>query len=485
MKHKIVIKGIAAVLCAACCSFGVAAQPIQEDVILYPEHEQIRQEIQQLEQLEQWGVQQQEATRLHLQLSEEQWGSLVQNTAPPVWLSFLQLPYGKSELLERYIQQWEQTPEWTAEEIVTWVNANLDLPFYEQTVMAENPNSLTVLVNKYSALGAEFEPELVKMDAAYTTVPNAKMQPVAYEAFVKMAEAASQDGFRLYSVSAYRSYQTQKRLYQTYVATDGLELAESYSARPGYSEHQTGLSVDINTADFYSNFQNTDTYRWLRENSWKYGFILRYPEGKERITGYQFEPWHYRYVGVEIAQTCEEQGLTYEEYLARQVPPQTDFLQNTSTPISGQLLWLDHQWYAPCVALARSVGIAAGVCSDGGVLLFSENQRVELHPYLLPVADGVPYPRKHTELWYQGELYVPVTDFLKQFEIPYQQVDNIIYIQEHQSTNEILTSLYHYLKNASIEELMALFPTQIPISSESWIAPVFDPVKWLSAKLYD
>lgn len=138
MKHKIVIKGIAAVLCAACCSFGVAAQPIQEDVILYPEHEQIRQEIQQLEQLEQWGVQQQEATRLHLQLSEEQWGSLVQNTAPPVWLSFLQLPYGKSELLERYIQQWEQTPEWTAEEIVTWVNANLDLPFYEQTVMAEN-----------------------------------------------------------------------------------------------------------------------------------------------------------------------------------------------------------------------------------------------------------------------------------------------------------------------------------------------------------
>ena len=300
MKHKIVIKGIAAVLCAACCSFGVAAQPIQEDVILYPEHEQIRQEIQQLEQLEQWGVQQQEATRLHLQLSEEQWGSLVQNTAPPVWLSFLQLPYGKSELLERYIQQWEQTPEWTAEEIVTWVNANLDLPFYEQTVMAENPNSLTVLVNKYFALGAEFEPELVKMDAAYTTVPNAKMQPVAYEAFVKMAEAASQDGFRLYSVSAYRSYQTQKRLYQTYVATDGQELAESYSARPGYSEHQTGLSVDINTADFYSNFQNTDTYRWLRENSWKYGFILRYPEGKERITGYQFEPWHYRYVGVVI-----------------------------------------------------------------------------------------------------------------------------------------------------------------------------------------
>lgn len=78
-----------------------------------------------------------------------------------------------------------------------------------------------------------------------------------------------------------------------------------------------------------------------------------------------------------------------------------------------------------------------------------------------------------------------MTDFLKQFEIPYQQVDDTIYVQEHESTNEILTSLYHYLKNASIEELMALFPTQIPISSESWIAPVYDPIKWLSANLYN
>lgn len=97
----------------------------------------------------------------------------------------------------------------------------------------------------------------------------------------------------------------------------GQSLADTYSARPGSSEHQTGLALDINTASVQAHFENTPTYAWLVEHCAEYGFILRYPEGKERITGYRFEPWHYRYVGKDIAKLCMERDLTYEEYVAR------------------------------------------------------------------------------------------------------------------------------------------------------------------------
>ena len=104
----------------------------------------------------------------------------------------------------------------------------------------------------------------------------------------------------------------QKNLYNNYVKRDGAQNADRYSARPGYSEHQTGLAFDINYAD--SRFEGTDQAIWLAENAYKYGFILRYPEGKEHITGYMYEPWHYRYIGVENAAKIFASGLTLEEY---------------------------------------------------------------------------------------------------------------------------------------------------------------------------
>ena len=93
---------------------------------------------------------------------------------------------------------------------------------------------------------------------------------------------------------------------------------DTFSARPGHSEHQTGLALDINVASSSAHFENTPAFAWLKEHCAQYGFILRYDQGKEDITGYRFEPWHYRYVGVETAQAVMEQGLAYEEYLALQ-----------------------------------------------------------------------------------------------------------------------------------------------------------------------
>lgn len=131
-------------------------------------------------------------------------------------------------------------------------------------------------------------------------------------AFEEMKAAASLDNIYLFIASGYRSYDYQVDLYDKYVRIDGKERADTYSARPGHSEHQTGLTADINSAD--ESFEGTPEAIWLDENCYKYGFIVRYPKGKEAFTGYEYEPWHLRYVGKEKAKIIYESGLSLEEY---------------------------------------------------------------------------------------------------------------------------------------------------------------------------
>ena len=131
-------------------------------------------------------------------------------------------------------------------------------------------------------------------------------------AFYAMQAAAAQDGISLFSISDYRSYELQTWLYQTYVDRNGRELADTFSARPGHSEHQTGLAIDLNQT--LKSFANTPEGMWVAERCWDFGFIIRYPEGKEWATGFMYEPWHVRYVGVELAAIMRDNGLTLEEY---------------------------------------------------------------------------------------------------------------------------------------------------------------------------
>ena len=133
-------------------------------------------------------------------------------------------------------------------------------------------------------------------------------------AFNSMQKDASKEGLNLYIPSGYRSYYTQKTLYNNYVARDGVANADTYSARAGHSEHQTGLAFDLNTID--ESFANTKEGKWVSDNCYKYGLILRYPKGKENITGYMYESWHLRYVGVELATKLYNNGnwITLEEY---------------------------------------------------------------------------------------------------------------------------------------------------------------------------
>lgn len=135
----------------------------------------------------------------------------------------------------------------------------------------------------------------------------------ALNAFNQMQEEAANEGLDIYISSSYRSYSDQERIYNGYVEYDGKEAADTYSSRPGYSDHQTGMAFDLNSID--DSFGYTAESDWVKENAHKYGFIIRYPEGKEDITGYQYEPWHIRYIGVEKATEVYESGLCLEEFL--------------------------------------------------------------------------------------------------------------------------------------------------------------------------
>ncbi|MDD2591433.1 MAG: M15 family metallopeptidase [Erysipelotrichaceae bacterium] len=186
---------------------------------------------------------------------------------------------------------------------------------YENIKTIDDSSAIDVLINKYRATVSDYVPDLVDMSVQYAS-SGQQLQTEAYQAFTKMVDAMKSDGLGgIYVYSGYRSYQTQERIYNNYVRSKGQQWADRYSARPGHSEHQLGLAVDVTaTKSPSAAFETTPEYLWLQDNAYRYGFIMRYPEDSELITGYGYEPWHYRYLGVELATKVYQSGLTYDEY---------------------------------------------------------------------------------------------------------------------------------------------------------------------------
>lgn len=192
-----------------------------------------------------------------------------------------------------------------------------------ETVELNNPFEVLALINKQHALPADYIPsDLVFPDVPFPFVedlPKKQIRQVAANALEKLFAAAEQEGLDLYAQSGFRSYETQEYLFASYVSNHGEEEANKFSARPGESEHQSGLAMDVTSPqvnfDLVIEFGDTKEGKWLRDHAAEYGFIIRYPKGKEDITGYQYEPWHIRYVGVKTATEIMERDITLEEYL--------------------------------------------------------------------------------------------------------------------------------------------------------------------------
>lgn len=186
----------------------------------------------------------------------------------------------------------------------------------------DQPDSLWLVVNKQRGIPTDYVPEDLIVPAVRLRLASSEQQmqfrQVAHTDLLSMFKAAADKGVSLVFGSGYRSAALQKQFYDGYVAADGQAAADRYSARPGHSEHQTGLSFDATTPDQSCHldacFADTPQGKWLAANAHKYGFHLRYQKDKEAITGYSYEPWHYRYVGKELAEELFKTGQTLEEF---------------------------------------------------------------------------------------------------------------------------------------------------------------------------
>lgn len=171
-----------------------------------------------------------------------------------------------------------------------------------------------LIVNKSYPLPKDYVPTNTYKDATGLNYCTTCIDKEAYEKYKEMKADATVLGLNIWIQSGYRSYNLQESLYNKYVDRDGKIAADTYSARPGYSEHQSGLAFDLNSIS--DDFQYTEEGKWVNNNCYKYGYILRYPKGKENITGYKYESWHLRYVGVELASKLYNNGdwITLEEH---------------------------------------------------------------------------------------------------------------------------------------------------------------------------
>lgn len=194
-----------------------------------------------------------------------------------------------------------------------------------QLINIHHEQSMTALVNKQHSLKPDYEPE----DLVSVTVPTLserpepnKLRQEAATALKKMFSEALTANIKLYALSGYRSYETQLKLFNNYSKREGEEAANRYSARAGQSEHQTGLAMDVTSksVDFqlHEMFGETKEGIWVKNNAHTFGFIIRYPKNKEEITGYIYEPWHLRYLGVDVATAVYISELTYEEFLVKE-----------------------------------------------------------------------------------------------------------------------------------------------------------------------
>lgn len=201
--------------------------------------------------------------------------------------------------------------------VVSLVNVGANNDPYTNTKETDMDKEFAILVNKYTYLPENYAPDDIVEMSNWYAYPNNSIRQEVYDAFKEMSAAAQEEGYTLIVNSSYRTSEEQKEIYEDYEDSRGKEYADTYAARPDFSEHQTGLSLDVfSPGANMSNFADTETFKWLSENCYKYGFILRYPEGKEEITGYNYEAWHYRYVGKDLAKKVYDSGLTYDEYYA-------------------------------------------------------------------------------------------------------------------------------------------------------------------------
>ncbi len=200
-------------------------------------------------------------------------------------------------------------------ELIEAVNTLRYRELYTEIEPVDMSKGDLILVNKYHQLDEDYVPEdLVAFDSS---LGKGRLREKVYDAYKELYQAAREDGYNLVVISSYRSFSYQDGLYKRYLSRDTKENVDTYSARPGHSEHQTGMAIDVSLPGVsLDDFGSTKAAEWLKQHCADYGFIIRYPKDRIDITGYIEEPWHIRYLGKEVAKDVVAKGMTYDEYYA-------------------------------------------------------------------------------------------------------------------------------------------------------------------------
>jgi len=245
---------------------------------------------------------------------------ILANEKNDYYLSLLDEKYFIYENFYEYITYLQDNLDKPLTNIVEIVNTNTDAEYYSETYKTDISKDELMLVNKYHYLDSSYAPDdLVTISTTYAwgTYGSQKVNKTTYDVFMKLWKASNNEGYYLMVSSSYRTHDKQDQVYKDYQDSKGTDYADSIAARPGHSEHQTGYTIDMfEKGSTQKTFHTTESYNWLINNAHKYGFILRYPEDKVEVTGYGFESWHYRYVGVEAATYIYKNKITFDEYYA-------------------------------------------------------------------------------------------------------------------------------------------------------------------------
>ena len=254
-------------------------------------------------------------------LSETEQQKLIDNDKDDKIISLLEQKYFLEKNLEDYKEYINKNNETDYAKVISIVNVHANHKWYQLELNTNKDLGMLMNVNKFYALSETYTPENLKnidLTYAYGEEGENKLIDYAYDKFLELWQAANDQGFYLMVTSSYRDYESQKEIYDYRVSTWGERKADETAARPGHSEHQTGLVIDMTskTEPLADSFTDSEAYEWLKENAYKYGFIERYPEGKTYLTGYNPESWHWRYVGLEAAKTMHDEDITFDEYYA-------------------------------------------------------------------------------------------------------------------------------------------------------------------------
>ena len=254
-------------------------------------------------------------------LSENSISSLINQDKNDTLVGLVKEKYFLEKNLDRYLAYIEEEEEDNLTDVVAIVNVNADHKWYEEELETDTSLNEQMIVNKFYALSVDYTPEnlvSIPLDYSYGTEGENQLIEYAYDKFLDLWQAAHDEGFYLMVTSSYRDYASQKEIYDYRKATQGERKADETAARPGHSEHQTGLVVDMTstTEPSATDFSESEAYKWLKEHAHEFGFIERYPADKEYLTGYSPESWHWRYVGIEAATVMHEENIIYDEYYA-------------------------------------------------------------------------------------------------------------------------------------------------------------------------